>query len=80
MTSEPACIELSVIMDDANSGMTRRELGALVASAWVAAPAQLAAQATRTDSPGPVLDIAEWSYYWYGVEHATLARGTMCNG
>ena len=27
-----------------------------------------------------MLDIAEWSYHWYGVEHALLARGTMCNG
>ena len=68
-------------MDDANSGITRRELGALVAGAWAAAPAQLAEQAPRNiTSPGPVLDIAEWGYYWYGVEHATLARGTMCNG
>ena len=35
---------------------------------------------SRGSSPGPVLDIAEWSYFWYGVEHATLARGTVCNG
>ena len=27
-----------------------------------------------------MLDIADWSYHWIGVEHATLARGTMCNG
>ncbi len=31
-------------------------------------------------SNGPVLDIADWSYRWYGVEHAKLARGTVCNG
>ena len=31
-------------------------------------------------APGPVLDIADWSYFWYGVEHATLARGTVING
>ncbi|MCU1335428.1 MAG: hypothetical protein JWO19_1009 [Bryobacterales bacterium] len=31
-------------------------------------------------TPEPVLDIAEWSYHWYGVEHALLARGTVCNG
>ncbi len=31
-------------------------------------------------NPGPLLDIADWSYHWIGVEHATLARGTMCNG
>jgi pimeloyl-ACP methyl ester carboxylesterase len=55
-------------------GITRRELGAMVAGTMA-----VAAQ-VRTASPGPVLDIAEWSYFWYGVEHATLARGTVCNG
>jgi pimeloyl-ACP methyl ester carboxylesterase len=69
---------------DSNSGITRRELGALVAGA-IAAPAhaQAPAQAqirSRPANAGPVLDIAAWSYYWYGVEHATLARGTVCNG
>jgi len=33
----------------------------------------------QTATP-PILDIAEWSYHWYGVEHALLARGTVCNG
>jgi pimeloyl-ACP methyl ester carboxylesterase len=51
--------------------VTRREFGALAAGA-------LAAQA-QTPAP-PILDIAEWSYHWYGVEHALLARGTVCNG
>ena len=41
----------------------------------MAAVPQLHAQAAQ-----PVLDIAEWSYHWYGVEHALLARGTVCNG
>jgi len=31
-------------------------------------------------SAGPVLDIAEWSYYFYGVERVKLARGTLVNG
>ena len=61
-----------------NAGITRRQLAALVSGAIAAAP-QLRPQSTPV-SPGPVLDIAEWSYYWYGVEHATLARGTVCNG
>lgn len=26
------------------------------------------------------LDLAEWSYFWVGVERATLARGTIVNG
>src|SRR5690349_5411680 len=56
--------------------MTRREMGTLMAGALAAS--QLEAQAPG--NPGPILDIAEWSYHWYGVEHATLARGTVCNG
>jgi pimeloyl-ACP methyl ester carboxylesterase len=63
------------------AGITRRDLAALVTAATVAArptPAQTT-QGTPA-SPGPILDIADWSYFWYGVEHATLARGTMCNG
>ena len=27
-----------------------------------------------------MLDIADWSYFWFGVEHVTLARGTVING
>src|SRR5579872_1238052 len=60
-------------------GMTRRDLGAVVAGA-LAVP-QALAQSPRTAAPtGPVLDIADWSYHWIGVEHAKLARGTLCNG
>ena len=56
-------------------GITRREFG--IATGAFAATA-LAAQTTTT--PPPVLDIAEWSFHFYGVEHALLARGTVCNG
>jgi pimeloyl-ACP methyl ester carboxylesterase len=67
--------------DSANSRFTRRELAARSAAAaglgWIAGmPAQIAA----AESQGPVLDIAEWSYRFYGVEHALLARGTVVNG
>lgn len=51
-------------------------MGALMAGALAAS--QLDAQ--TPGNPGPALDIAEWSYHWYGVEHALLARGTVCNG
>src|ERR1022692_995494 len=57
--------------------ITRRELGALAAAA-IALPRRAKAQAAS--NPGPMLDIAEWSYKFYGVEHALLARGTVCNG
>jgi pimeloyl-ACP methyl ester carboxylesterase len=61
--------------------ITRRELGALAAGT-MALSGELAAQTVGADPshPGPILDLAEWSYRWYGVEHATLARGTVCNG
>ena len=68
---------------------TRREFGALLSGALAAGTVggtpvltALGAQApaAASGSPGPVLDIADWSYYWYGVEHATLARGTVING
>src|SRR5579863_7734543 len=71
-------------MTENDSGLTRRGFGAIAAGALSALPAQLAGQAPAAGStlgnPGPVLDIAEWSYHWYGVEHALLARGTVCNG
>src|SRR6516162_10050966 len=58
--------------------LTRRDLGALVTGILTATP-RIAAQAAPSN-PGPVLDIASWSFKFYGVEHATLARGTVCNG
>jgi pimeloyl-ACP methyl ester carboxylesterase len=70
---------------DQSNGLTRRDLGTLAALAIAAAPQKSPAQAAPAHEPsaqerGPVLDIADWSYHWIGVEHATLARGTMCNG
>jgi pimeloyl-ACP methyl ester carboxylesterase len=64
--------------DDSRPFLTRREFGALAAGALAALPADLAAQAAADN--GPALDIADWSYFWYGVERVTLARGTVCNG
>jgi len=59
--------------------ITRRELGTLAAATAIATlPAQIAAQTPV--NPRPLLEIAEWSYHFYGVEHALLARGTVCNG
>src|SRR5689334_2128135 len=60
--------------------LTRRDLGAVVAGA-LAAPQAIAQTPGRAAAQaGPALDIADWSYHWYGVEHAKLARGTVCNG
>jgi pimeloyl-ACP methyl ester carboxylesterase len=34
----------------------------------------------RFQAEGSALDLAEWNYYWVGVERAELARGTICDG
>ncbi len=63
--------------------LTRRGfIGAAAALAAVASPtasAQSPARDASQKSP-PILDLADWSYSFIGVEHATLARGTICNG
>jgi pimeloyl-ACP methyl ester carboxylesterase len=66
-------------VEEAVSGITRRELATLAAVGLAAAP-KARSQTAPVQQAGPVLDIADWSYQWIGVEHATLARGTMCNG
>src|ERR1019366_17713 len=55
-------------------------MGALMAGALAASVVDAQVDAQTPGNPGPTLDIAEWSYHWYGVEHALLARGTVCNG
>ena len=65
---------------DNPSGITRRDLGTLAALAIGAAQTKTQAQPAPAHDLGPMLDIEDWSYHWIGVEHATLARGTMCNG
>jgi pimeloyl-ACP methyl ester carboxylesterase len=62
-----------------STGITRRELATLAAIGMAAAP-KAKPQIAPAQEAGPVLDITEWTYRWIGVEHATLARGTMCNG
>ena len=70
--------------DNSNRGLTRREFSALMAGTLVAAAARFNAQSPVPTAAGAgagaVLDIADWSYFWYGVERVTLARGTVCNG
>ncbi len=64
---------------DSPTGITRRQFGALTAGSLVAAasPSAVFGQTPTSQTPGIVLDIADWSYYWYGVERVTLARGTL---
>ena len=68
--------------------MSRRDFAAVTAAGIAlpsllgtlsAAPPEAAAPswAARNDVP---LDVAEWSYFWVGVERADLARGRVVNG
>lgn len=64
--------------------LTRREFGAVLGGTLAAAAARVNGEgqtrATSAARNGSVLDLAEWSYFWFGVEYATLARGTVVNG
>src|SRR5438105_4171524 len=66
-------------------GLTRRDFaaaaaGGLAVSALVSKPAQLAAQTGIAALVKIPLELAEWSYFWVGVERAELASGTYVNG
>jgi len=71
---------------DAQQGPSRREFGAVAlrgfaASALASAPSQLAAQSPGIQvSVSIPMDLAEWSYFFLGVERAELARGTVVAG
>src|ERR1700722_9778071 len=58
--------------------ITRRDFAATTAGA-LAIMGELAAQTAGQKNPPP-LDLAEWSYFWIGVERAELARGPVGNG
>jgi pimeloyl-ACP methyl ester carboxylesterase len=66
---------------DARNGITRREFGALAAGVLISsARASAQAPVRPPQNTGPILDVAEWSYYYYGVERVKLARGTFVDG
>src|SRR4051794_3499254 len=48
--------------------------------AWMIGDPAHAAAAQAGAEPAPVLDLAEWSYFFVGVERAELARATYVNG
>jgi pimeloyl-ACP methyl ester carboxylesterase len=61
--------------------LTRREFGVLAAETIAAAALPATAQVGRSAEPVlPVLDVADWSYRFYGVERAKLARGSVVDG
>lgn len=73
-----------------DGGMTRREfLGhttaltavGLTVGSILASSADAATPARNARTPAdPPLDLAEWSYFWVGVERADLAMGSYING
>ena len=58
--------------------ITRREF-ALAGAGAIAAISTLRELHGET-TPDKSLDLAEWSYFWIGVERAELARGVVVNG
>jgi pimeloyl-ACP methyl ester carboxylesterase len=57
--------------------LTRRDFGALAAGgALLARSGVLQAATTEAAKPVKPLDIAEWSFFWTGVENVTLPGGT----
>ena len=60
-----------------DSSLTRRDFGALAAGgALLARSRALAATTGEAAKPLKPLDIAEWSFFWTGVENVTLPGGT----
>ena len=77
------------LADEGHRGvLTRREFAALTAAGVsVASMATNPLYAVARNLAAPVpsetkvpLDLAEWSYFWVGVERADLARGAVVNG
>ena len=61
--------------------MTRRDFHSSAIGGLAAGAAQLLAQSrSAATAANTSLDLAEWSYFWVGVERADLARGTVVNG
>src|SRR5262249_10290389 len=60
--------------------MTRREFGALTAGATLAARSAQAASVNAAAAAKAPLDIAEWSYFWVGIERADLGKGMVVTG
>ena len=61
--------------------MTRRDFAAITAGvAMLAADSSSLYAQSANAANEPPLDLAEWSYFWVGVDRAELARGTFVNG
>ena len=60
--------------------LTRREFAALTAASTLAATSASAASVNTAAAAKAPLDIAEWSYFWVGVERADLGKGVVVTG
>jgi pimeloyl-ACP methyl ester carboxylesterase len=54
--------------------------GALAAPDLLTTLTAMAPAAAQVPAAAPPLDIAEWSFFWVGVERADLAKGAVVNG
>ncbi|MGE0594366.1 MAG: alpha/beta fold hydrolase [Vicinamibacterales bacterium] len=79
------------VAQSADTTLSRREFVSRTAALGVAGAAlstlgpawpggMREAMAGQAAASGVALDLAEWSYFWLGVERARLARGTVVNG
>ena len=77
-------------IDPPDSGLTRREflshtttltaIGLTVGNLLAGAAAAATSARPGKAAADPLLDLAEWSYFWVGVERADLAMGSYING
>ena len=70
MSNHPKC----------TTAMSRRDFASLAATALSLTADLDAQEGALSTSEQSTLDLAEWSYFWVGVERADLARGTVVNG
>jgi len=63
-----------------NQRLTRREFGAVTAGVALIAGSTKAASVNAAAAAKAPLDIAEWSFFWVGIERADLGKGTVITG
>src|SRR5437867_438774 len=61
-------------------GTTALGLSGLTATTWTEAFGETARRAAQIDNSRAPLDIAEWSFFWVGVEREQRANGVVVNG
>src|SRR5262245_39406742 len=87
-TVDPSLMRLYQSYADGRLGRREfiRRVSAMAAAglsipAWMLAdPARASAAQAAAGTTAPMLDLAEWTYFFVGVERAELARATYVNG